>query len=46
MLVLGNLLLIRDANKIWIQDIVNGEGGSFPVSELTALVEKYFGENF
>ncbi len=46
MLILGNLVLIRDDKKIWIQDIVNGEGGSFPVEDLTALVEKYFGEKF
>lgn len=46
MMVLKNLSLHRDGNQIWIRDLTTGEGGSFPLPEFEALVEKYFVENF
>lgn len=46
MLSLGNLVLFRDGDKIWIQDVVSGEGGSFPAADIEALVLKHFVEMF
>lgn len=39
---LGNLKLTRLGDKIWIQDTVNGEGGSFPIEDIQAIIENYF----
>jgi len=46
MLSLGNLVLTRNGDKIWIQDLTTGEGDAFPLKDVAALIDKFFAEKF
>jgi hypothetical protein len=46
MISIGPYVLSRIGDKVWIENTETGEAGSFPLSDLQALVEEYFGENF
>jgi len=38
--------LSGDHTKIWISRVGNGEGGEFEVDRFSAVIEKFFSENF
>ena len=44
---IGNYIIhAPHKGKVWIVNVVTGDGGSFPVEELAELVDKYFAEKF